>query len=101
MNPHHAPQEAFLIVERLRFGKLLDSPPPDPKYFPLQRLTRYRFHLVQTLVRTKAHTLTLLFLAASEYERLEPFADPFGATSMTILTERQGLNELARCPWKT
>ncbi len=92
------PQDAFLIAERLRFGRLPDYPPPDPRYFPLQRLTRYRFHLVQTLVRTKAHTLTLLFLAASEYDRLEPFKDPFGATSLAILTEQQGLDELAEMP---
>lgn len=92
------PQDAFLIAERLRFGRLPDYPPPDPRYFPLQRLTRYRFHLVQTLVRTKAHTLTLLFLASSEYKRLEPFKDPFGATSLAILTEQQGLDKLAEMP---
>ncbi len=92
------PQDAFLIAERLRFGRLPDHPPPDPRYFPLQRLTRYRYHLVHTLVRTKANALTLVFLAASEYERLEPFADPFGATSLAILTEHQSLDELAAVP---
>jgi transposase len=34
------PDDAFLIAERLRFGWLPQSPPPDPRYFPLQRLTR-------------------------------------------------------------
>jgi transposase len=89
------PDDAFLIAERLRFGHLPDYPPPDPRYFPLQRLTRYRFHLVHTLVRAKAHALTLLFLAASEYERVEPFADPFGATSVAVLTEFHSLDDLA------
>lgn len=92
------PDDAFLIAERLRFGRLPQSPPPDPRYFPLQRLTRYRFHLVRTLVRAKAHALTLLFLAASEYARLEPFADPFGATSLAVLTEFKTLDELAALP---
>jgi hypothetical protein len=92
------PDDALLIAERLRFGRLPAGSPPDPRYFPLQRLTRYRFHLVQTLVRAKAHALTLLFLAASEYDRLEPFADPFGATSLAVLTEFQGLDELAALP---
>jgi transposase len=92
------PADAFLIAERLRFGRLPDYPPPDPRYFPLQRLTRYRFHLVHTLVRTKAHALTLLFLAASEYDRLSPFADPFGATSVAVLTEVGSLEELATRP---
>jgi transposase len=92
------PQDAYLIAERLRFGKLPDHPPPDPRYFPLQRLTRYRFHLVKTLVRAKAHALTLVFLFASEYERLEPFSDPFGATSLAVLTEHQSMDELAERP---
>src|SRR5512139_3471804 len=38
--------DAFLIAERLRFGRQL--PPPfqlDLRYAPLQRLTRFRFHL--------------------------------------------------------
>ena len=89
------PDDAFLIAERLRFGRLPAHPPPDPRYFPLQRLTRYRFHLVHTLVRAKAHALTLLFLAASEYDRLDPFSDPFGATSVAVLTELGGLDDLA------
>lgn len=92
------PKDAFLIAERLRFGRLPDYPPPDPSYFPLQRLTRYRFHLVHTLVRVKAQALTLLFLAASEYTRLEPFSDPFGATSVALLTEIQSLDDLAARP---
>jgi transposase len=92
------PDDAFLIAERLRFGRLPPGPPPDPRYFPLQRLTRYRFHLVQSLVRAKAHALTLVFLAASEYARLEPFADLFGTTSLAVLTEFKTLDELAALP---
>ena len=34
------PEDAYLIAERLRFGRLPDYPPPDARYFPLQRLTR-------------------------------------------------------------
>ena len=89
------PDDAFLIAERLRFGRLPAAPPPDPRYFPLQRLTRYRFHLVHTLVRAKAQALTLLFLVASEYDRRKPFTDPFGATSLAVLTELGSLDELA------
>lgn len=92
------PADAFLIAERLRFGRLPDYPPPDGRYFPLQRLTRYRFHLVHTLVRAKAHALTLVFLAASEYDRVQPFADAFGVTSMAVLTEFRSLDDLAAVP---
>jgi transposase len=92
------PEDAFLIAERLRFGRLPDYPPPDARYFPLQRLTRYRFHLIHTLVRAKAHALMLLFLAASEYDRLSPFADPFGTTSVAVLIELGSLEDLATMP---
>jgi transposase len=92
------PDDAFVIAERLRFGHLPDAPPPDPRYFPLQRLTRYRFHAVQTLVRAKTQALTLLFLVASEYARLEPFTDLFGTTSLAVLTEFKTLDELAALP---
>src|SRR5438067_3247788 len=92
------PDDAFLIAERLRFGRLPAAPPPDARYFPLQRLTRYRFHLIHTLVRAKAHALTLLFLVASEYERLKPFTDSFGAASLAVLTELGSLEELAAMP---
>jgi transposase len=90
--------DAYLIAERLRFGHLPVYPPPDPRYFPLQRLTRYRFTLVHSLVRAKAAALGLVFLAASEYERVEPFSDPFGATSVGVLREFQSLDELAAAP---
>src|SRR5579871_1834214 len=92
------PADAFLIAERLRFGRLPEYPSPDARYFPLQRLTRYRCHLVHTVVRAKAHALTLLFLVASEYDRLEPFADPFGVTSVALLSELGSLDELAARP---
>jgi Transposase IS116/IS110/IS902 family/Transposase len=92
------PADAFLIAERLRFGRLPTYPPPDARYFPLQRLTRYRFHLVHTLVRAKAHAVTLVFLAASEYARVPPFADAFGVTSMAVLTEFRSLDDLVAVP---
>jgi transposase len=92
------PDDAHLIAERLRFGRLPEHPPPDPRYFPLQRLTRYRFHLVETLVRTKAQALTSLFLAASDYDWLAPFSDPFGASSLAVLSEFKTLDELAAVP---
>ena len=91
------PQDSELIAERLRFGRLPEHP-PDLRYFALQRLTRYRFQLVQTLVRTKTQALTLLFLAKSEYDQLEPFSDPFGATSVAVLDEFGTLDELAAIP---
>ena len=40
--------DAFLIAERIRFGRLLPWPfQLDARYAPLQRLTRFRCHLAQ------------------------------------------------------
>jgi len=45
---------AFLIAERIRFGRQLPSPfQLDARYAPLQRLTRFRCHLAQNLAREK------------------------------------------------
>lgn len=81
-------QDAFVIAERIRFGRQL--PPPffvDLRYAPLQRLTRYRVHLTQTLAREKSYFLTMLFLKFSGFCQIEPFRDPFGATSCAVLEE--------------
>ena len=95
--------DAFLIADRIRFGRQL--PPPfqlDIRYAPLQRLTRFRFHLAHNLAREKSYFLSFLFLTFSGFGQAHPFGDPFGATASTVLTEltteelaQQSLTELA------
>jgi Transposase/Transposase IS116/IS110/IS902 family len=95
--------DAFLIAERLRFGRQLPSPfQLDARYAPLQRLTRFRCHLAQNLAREKSYFLSFLFLSFSTYGQIAPFGDPFGATSSAVLDEftteelaQQELSELA------
>ena len=95
--------DAFLIAERLRFGRQLPSPfQLDARYAPLQRLTRFRCHLAQNLAREKSYFLSFLFLTFSTYGQIAPFGDPFGATSSAVLDEftteelaQQSLDELA------
>lgn len=90
--------DAFVIAERLRFGRQL--PPPfqvDARYAPLQRLTRFRMHLAQTLAREKSYFLTFLFLKFSGFSQTAPFKDPFGATSCAVLEEFT-TEELAQRP---
>jgi len=80
--------DAFLIAERIRYGRQLPSPfQIDVRYAALQRLTRFRCHLVQNLAREKSYFLSFLFLTFSTYGQVEPFGDPFGATSCAILEE--------------
>jgi len=95
--------DAFLIAERIRFGRQL--PPPfqvDVRYAPLQRLTRFRFHLAHNLAREKSYFLSFLFLTFSSFGQVQPFGDPFGATSSAVLSEltteelaQQSLEDLA------
>jgi Transposase IS116/IS110/IS902 family/Transposase len=95
--------DAFLIAERIRFGRQLPSPfQLDARYAPLQRLTRFRCHLAQNLAREKSYFLSFLFLTFSTYGQIAPFGDPFGATSSAVLDEftteelaQQGLSDLA------
>lgn len=80
--------DAFLSAERIRYGRKLPSPfQLDTRYAPLQRLTRFRCHLVHNLVREKNYFLSFLFLTFSSYGQVAPFGDPFGATSCAILEE--------------
>ncbi len=90
--------DAYVIAERLRFGRQL--PPPfelNLRYAPVQRLTRFRVHLAQTLAREKSYFLTFLFLRFSGFGQAAPFHDPFGTTSCAVLEEFT-TEELAQAP---
>lgn len=90
--------DAFLIAERIRFGRQLPAPfQLDARYAPLQRLTRFRLHLVQNLAREKNYCLSFLFLTFSGFGQVSPFGDPFGATSSAVLEEFT-TEELAQQP---
>jgi len=77
--------DAFFIAERLRVGRLPIPFQPDLVYAPLQRLTRFRMHLAQTLAREKNYCLALLFLPFSAFSQEAPFDDLFSPTSLGVL----------------
>jgi transposase len=79
--------DAWFIAERLRIGRLPAPFAVDLVYAPLQRLTRFRFHLAKTLAREKNYFLTFLFLRFSAFSQVAPFGDAFGATSCALLEE--------------
>ena len=93
--------DAFVVADRLRLGR--DLPAPfhyEEQYLPLRLLTRYRFHLVHNLAREKAYCLAILYLKASEYTRLEPFSNLFGAASRAVLQEFASMEEIAALPFE-
>jgi transposase len=89
--------DAWFIAERLRIGRLPAPFEVDLLYAPLQRLTRFRFHLAKTLAREKNYFLTFLFLKFSAFGQVEPFGDPFGTTSCALL-EGFTTEELVQTP---
>lgn len=79
--------DAFVITDRLRFGRLPEPYESHRPYLPLRRLTQYRFHLIQAISREKAYFLTHLYLKFSAFSVEKPFASLFGATSLALITE--------------
>jgi len=90
--------DAFVIADRLRFGRLPEPYEEHQHYFPLKRLTRYRYHLVETITREKNYFLTHLFLKYSSYNTLKPFSNTFGKTSLAVIEEFFTPDELASTP---
>jgi transposase len=88
------PGDAFIIAERLRFGRLPRMCEPDERYLALQKLTRHRFHLVNSLTSEKNRFLTHLFLKFSAFCQQQPLSDPFGAAA-SALTEFLSVDEIA------
>ena len=98
---HSDPTDAFVAADRLRLGR--DLPVPfhyEDRYLPLRLLTRYRFHVVHNLAKEKAYCLALLYLKASEYTRIKPFSNVFGAASRAVLQEFASLEEIAAIPFQ-
>lgn len=89
-------EDAFVVADRLRFGRLPQAYEEHQPYIPLRRLTRYRYHVVKTISREKSYFLTHLFLKYSSYRTLRPFSNTFGATSQAVITEFFSLDEIAK-----
>ena len=82
------PEDAYAIAEYLRFrGKKAEEYRASMEHLPLQRLTRFRWHLVQQLVRERNYFLSQLFLKFSAFGKKEPFSDTFGATASSVIEE--------------
>ncbi|MCL6627256.1 MAG: IS110 family transposase [Alicyclobacillus shizuokensis] len=81
--------DAWVIADRLRFGGLRPTLPQDPRYAALQRLTRFRYNLVQNLIREKNRALGMIFLKFSPLcdDQQNPFSDPFGKAATAVLSE--------------
>jgi transposase len=77
--------DARVIADCLRFGRVRPTPPPDMRYAPLQRLTRFRYHMVSNHTREKNRALNLIFLKFSTYQKVCPFSNLFGQASTAVI----------------
>jgi hypothetical protein len=85
--PKNDKRDASTVAARLRVGELPLSYVPGDFWQGLRRLTRYRFHLSRNLSREKMRFQSYAFLKCSDWKRVKPFTDVFGATSIALLTE--------------
>lgn len=90
------PGDAFVIADRLRFGRLPKLADPDERYLAIQKLTRHRFHLMGSLAREKNRFASHLFLKFSGFCQEHPLSDPFGAAAGALLTEFLSVDEIAQ-----
>jgi len=112
LNPHHVKRFRKALPEQDK-NDLLDPQLIDryyqavgvkhcyqfnDRYLPLRFLSRAYAHTLHTLAAQKAYLRSLVFITASEYQRLEPFSDLCGATSLRVLDEFSDIQALADCP---
>jgi len=92
------PNDATVVAERLRFGRLGMPYKCADARLALQRITRYRFHVAKTLTAEKNHFLAQLFLKFSSFKTLKPFSNTFGATSSSFIEEFLTPDEIMDTP---
>lgn len=88
--------DAEIIAKRLKFGNLPAPYSSLQEYQPLQRLTRYRFHLIHEIVREKGFLLSHLFLKHSAICLKRPIKRVLGATSRTLINEYLSADEICQ-----
>lgn len=85
--------DAWIIADRLRFGRLPLTVVMQEQYIALQRLTRMRYHLVHNLTREKQYFLQHLFFKCSAFTT-EVESSVFGHAIMELLLEKYSLEEI-------
>ncbi|WP_019119409.1 IS110 family transposase [Brevibacillus massiliensis] len=86
--------DAWIIADRLRFGRLKTTIVMQEQYLALQRLTRMRFHLVHNLTSEKQYFLQNLFYKCNAF-RSEVDSSVFGHAILEMLSEKYSLDEIA------
>ncbi|MEK3885839.1 IS110 family transposase [Paenibacillus sp. PL2-23] len=86
--------DAWVIADRLRFGRLTTTVVMQEQYVALQRLTRMRFHLIHNLTREKQYFLQSLFYKCNAFTT-EVESSVFGHAILEMLSEKYSLDDIA------
>lgn len=96
--PKNDNSDSFVIASRIKMGSLPQECYINFKQLGLQRLTRYRLHLIQTIAREKTYMVSNLFLKFSTLAQEKVFSNNFGATAEALLTEFETTEDIASKP---
>jgi len=86
--------DAWIIADRLRFGRLPLSMIMQEQYVALQRLTRMRYHLVHNLTREKQYFLQHLFFKCNAFTS-EVESSAFGKAMTALFLEKYSVDKIA------
>jgi transposase len=78
--------DAWVIADRIRFGRVEPSKVFEKIYEPLRQNTRFRFNLANLIRAEKNRALNLIFLKFSNYKDEAPFST-FSKASIALLSE--------------
>lgn len=100
LSPDHKSDriDPFYIADHLRSLPEKHWWQLDERWLSLRLRTRLHAHLAKSLAREKSYYQLILFLNHSAYSQIEPFSDPFGVLSQTLLNQPELLAELGQLP---
>lgn len=90
--PKNDSVDAWVIADRIRFGRVENSSSPEALYRALRQISRHKFKLAQQIKAEKARALNLVFLKFSDFTQKSPFGT-FTKASMALL-ENYTLREI-------
>jgi len=86
--------DAWIVADRLRFGRLPLTIITKEQYVALQRLTRMRYRLAHNLTREKQYFLQNLFIKCNAFKS-EVESSAFGNAMMELFLEKYSIDEIA------
>lgn len=92
------PLDAYIIADFARCGRITSEPWRGAQFLALQRLTRHRLHLIESVTREKTYMVSNIYLKFSELATLDksqrPFSNTYGVTSAAVLTDFLSLDDI-------